>query len=99
MVNIDFVRGDNGDGGNKYYRNFVGTVRVPEQFNEGDRDRGGLAVPMQVEISQTITRMVGVLERALKPQGFNIGLNLGRAAGAGWRMNGWPGPALVTRTS
>ena len=38
---------------------------------------------LQLELSQTITRMVGVLEKVLKPQGFNIGLNLGRAAGAG----------------
>ena len=35
------------------------------------------------ELSQTITRMVGVLERVMHPQGFNIGLNLGHAAGAG----------------
>ena len=38
---------------------------------------------LQLELSQTITRMVGVLEKVLHPQGFNIGLNLGRAAGAG----------------
>ena len=37
----------------------------------------------QLEISQTMTRMVGVLEKVMQPQGFNVGLNLGRAAGAG----------------
>jgi ATP adenylyltransferase len=37
----------------------------------------------QLEISQTIARMVAVLETTMKPQGFNIGVNLGRAAGAG----------------
>jgi ATP adenylyltransferase len=37
----------------------------------------------QRELSQTITRMIGVLEKLLNPQGFNVGLNLGRAAGAG----------------
>ena len=36
-----------------------------------------------LEIFQTITRMVGMLERVMQPQGFNIGVNLGRAAGAG----------------
>jgi ATP adenylyltransferase len=38
---------------------------------------------LQLELSQTITRMTGLLEKLLKPQGLNIGLNLGRAAGAG----------------
>jgi ATP adenylyltransferase len=36
-----------------------------------------------LEISKTITRMVAALENALHPQGYNIGVNLGRAAGAG----------------
>jgi ATP adenylyltransferase len=35
------------------------------------------------EMARTITRMVGALDRTMHPQGFNIGLNLGRAAGAG----------------
>jgi ATP adenylyltransferase len=35
------------------------------------------------ELWRTIGRMVGVLERTMNPQGFNVGLNLGRAAGAG----------------
>jgi ATP adenylyltransferase len=38
---------------------------------------------LQLEVSQTVARMVTVLEKALQPQGFNIGVNLGRAAGAG----------------
>jgi ATP adenylyltransferase len=37
----------------------------------------------ELELSQTLARLVTVLERVMKPQGFNIGLNLGRAAGAG----------------
>jgi ATP adenylyltransferase len=42
-----------------------------------------LADDVQWEVSQTITRMVDTLEKVMQPQGFNIGLNLGRAAGAG----------------
>ena len=38
---------------------------------------------MQLEISQTITRVVAALDKTLQPQGYNIGVNLGRAAGAG----------------
>jgi len=36
-----------------------------------------------LEVMETLRRMVGVLEGLMSPDGFNIGLNLGRAAGAG----------------
>lgn len=36
-----------------------------------------------LDCSQTIRRMVTLLEQTMGPQGFNIGLNLGRVAGAG----------------
>lgn len=36
-----------------------------------------------LDTQQTLTRMVTVLTRIIKPDGFNIGLNLGRVAGAG----------------
>lgn len=32
---------------------------------------------------QTITQMVSLLEKVLAPHGFNVGLNLGAAGGAG----------------
>ncbi len=35
------------------------------------------------DLSGKITSMVGLLEKTVHPQGFNIGLNLGRVAGAG----------------
>jgi ATP adenylyltransferase len=35
------------------------------------------------ELLQTITKMVGVLERTIRAEGFNVGLNLGQIAGAG----------------
>ena len=54
----------------------VAPLRHYAQLNE-------LGNELQLELLQTITRMVGVLERVLHPQGFNLGLNLGRAAGAG----------------
>lgn len=37
----------------------------------------------QSELAEVITRMVGLLEEVLSPEGFNIGLNLGQVAGAG----------------
>jgi ATP adenylyltransferase len=36
-----------------------------------------------LEVQQTIARLVGVLRGLMKPDGFNIGVNLGKAAGAG----------------
>ena len=37
----------------------------------------------QLELTETISRMILLLEKVLQPQGFNVGLNLGRGAGAG----------------
>ena len=37
----------------------------------------------QIELSEGIAQMVDLLEKVLDPHGFNIGLNLGQAAGAG----------------
>lgn len=37
----------------------------------------------QVEIARTIARCITWLKRALQPEGFNVGMNLGKAAGAG----------------
>ena len=36
-----------------------------------------------LDLSQTVAQMIGLLEKVLKPEGFNVGLNLGRIAGAG----------------
>jgi ATP adenylyltransferase len=48
--------------------------------------KGGLedlTADEQLELQQQITRFVAVLRRSLNAEGFNIGLNLGRVAGAG----------------
>ena len=38
---------------------------------------------VQFELTTAIAQMVGRLEKVLRPEGFNIGLNLGSAGGAG----------------
>jgi hypothetical protein len=48
--NIDYARGDEGSTGNKYYRNVSVVPRVPEQFNEGDRDRGAIATSVNTRL-------------------------------------------------
>jgi ATP adenylyltransferase len=42
-----------------------------------------LSVEEQADINQTMTRFIGDIERLMNAEGFNIGLNLGLAAGAG----------------
>lgn len=42
-----------------------------------------LADAVQIELARGISRMVGLLQKTISPQGFNIGLNLGSAGGAG----------------
>ncbi|HEV2293720.1 MAG TPA: HIT domain-containing protein [Tepidisphaeraceae bacterium] len=42
-----------------------------------------LSDPEQLELARQSTRVLRLLKRALSPQGFNLGTNLGRCAGAG----------------
>ena len=42
-----------------------------------------LSPDVQLELMQTITRHTDILARRMNAEGFNIGLNLGRVAGAG----------------
>ena len=37
----------------------------------------------QLDQQLTIKKMIGILEKRIRPDGFNVGLNLGRSAGAG----------------
>jgi ATP adenylyltransferase len=37
----------------------------------------------QLDLVQTIAAMIGLLERSIRAEGFNVGLNLGQVAGAG----------------
>ena len=36
-----------------------------------------------LELQETLRRMIAVLDGAMKPDGYNVGLNLGKVAGAG----------------
>jgi len=42
-----------------------------------------LPAEVNLELIETMGQMTGLLERLVKAEGFNIGLNLGRVAGAG----------------
>lgn len=42
-----------------------------------------LTTEVVLELQATLSRLVTVYERLMKPEGFNVGLNLGRVAGAG----------------
>lgn len=44
---------------------------------------GELVGPELTEPIATVTRMIAILDRMLEPQGYNVGLNQGKAAGAG----------------
>jgi ATP adenylyltransferase len=42
-----------------------------------------LSADEMLETLETLRRMIGLLDRLMHPEGYNIGLNLGRSAGAG----------------
>lgn len=46
-------------------------------------DLGGLPSDLMAEMADLIQRSVTLLKATLKPDGFNLGMNLGRIAGAG----------------
>jgi ATP adenylyltransferase len=65
---------------NRYpYNN--GHLLIAPRSHRGRLDE--LSNAEHLQLIDTIRRMVGLLEKLLRPEGFNIGLNLGRAAGAG----------------
>ena len=43
----------------------------------------GLLADEHLELQQLIARLITILEHTMKAEGFNVGLNLGRVAGAG----------------
>jgi ATP adenylyltransferase len=58
-----------------------GHLLVAPRAHKGRLDE--LTLEELLEVMETLRRMVGVLDGLMKPDGFNVGLNLGRAAGAG----------------
>lgn len=65
---------------NKYPYN-VGHLMVAPNRHVGDLSR--LTSDELRELMEVGARMVERLKRTIKPQGFNLGINLGRVAGAG----------------
>jgi ATP adenylyltransferase len=65
---------------NRYpYNN--GHLLVAPQSHKGRLDE--LTDHEQLDLQHLIARYVGLLTRVMKAEGFNVGLNLGRVAGAG----------------
>ena len=65
---------------NRYPYNNGHLLIAPLKHQAGLSD---LTPEIQLEIMQTISRMVELLKGQIKADGFNVGLNLGRVAGAG----------------
>jgi ATP adenylyltransferase len=65
---------------NRYpYNN--GHLLIAPRLHKGRLD--ALTSAEQLEAEQELARQVGLIERLMNAEGFNIGLNLGRLAGAG----------------
>jgi ATP adenylyltransferase len=65
---------------NKYPYSNGHLMVVPYEHNE---DLGSIAAETAVEIFDSLNRWQKILESTLKTQGFNIGVNIGKAGGAG----------------
>jgi len=46
-------------------------------------DLEGLSPEENLDLIITVRKSLGILKKAMSPEGFNVGLNLGKAAGAG----------------
>ena len=58
-----------------------GHLLVAPHAHKGKLDE--LTSEEHLDLARTTTQMVELLNRLMKPDGYNIGLNLGRSAGAG----------------
>ena len=58
-----------------------GHLLIAPRAHKGRLDE--LDVAELLDVQETLRRMVGVLDELMHPDGYNIGLNLGKAAGAG----------------
>ena len=58
-----------------------GHLLIAPRAHKGRLDE--LSADEAIDLQQTLTRMVQILERSMRPEGFNVGLNLGKVAGAG----------------
>ena len=65
---------------NKYPYNNGHLLIVPYQHTS---DMGALKDSERLELFQLLERSQAVLSKTMHPQGFNIGMNVGRLAGAG----------------
>ena len=73
-----------------------GHLLVAPRRHQGRLDE--LTNAEQLDLNRQITRYIGLIERLMQAEGFNVGLNLGRVAGAGlpghlhWHVvPRWPG--------
>lgn len=58
-----------------------GHLLVAPKHHKGRMDE--LTIEEQHDLAEEMTRMVTLLDKIVHPEGFNVGLNLGRVAGAG----------------
>ncbi|HXG53379.1 MAG TPA: HIT domain-containing protein [candidate division Zixibacteria bacterium] len=65
---------------NKYPYNNGHLLVAPKRH---EKDLSSLSNEEYVDLNETLRRSVDIIRRALKPGGINIGMNLGKCAGAG----------------